>query len=84
VALCTWAGMSATSYILNFPPKESPYLVSLVGGGGSKLALLAGRELCQVAVVVALPVQSGQSNMLTARMYGNCTPGAPVSTYILW
>lgn len=31
------------------------YLVSLVGGSGGNLALLAGRELGEVAVVVALP-----------------------------
>ena len=58
------------------------YLVRLVRGSRSDLALLARREFSEVAVVVTLPVVAGR---LAMRVGANSTASEPPEhTYILW
>ena len=67
---------------------ENPYLVSLVGSGGSNLALLARGELGEVAVVVTLPTcgdggqqprhaNKSKKRAIKAHPGGTCTAVAP-------
>lgn len=44
--------------------KAPSYLVSLVGGRGSELALLARGELGEVSVIVTLPVWADKKQQL--------------------
>jgi hypothetical protein len=54
------------------------YLVSLVCGSGSTLALLSRGELGQVAVVITLPIEQNSQNRIVWGIYSMAI------TYILW
>ena len=56
----------------------APYLVSLVCGSGSTLALLSRGELGQVAVVITLPIEQNSQNRIVRGIYSMAI------TYILW
>jgi hypothetical protein len=60
----------------------STYLVGLVGGSGSNLALLAGSKLSQVAVVVTLPKMEDQQTAQNS-LVGGQKRAIQARTYIL-
>ena len=62
----------------HFKPIEASYLVGVVGGSGSTLALLAGSELGEVTVVVTLPISASNVSPVLLQYSDSLDPKAGI------